>query len=176
MIEFLLGRNRLTFFVPMSFIAAYETVSWGEALWGCRRSIINHQAIIELAAARIATDPSPQQALIDLSQLTQEHEAEIEETAEKLARDEQPTDKQDIETKWLRISLAWLIANWRELPNAPGILENLVSDFGYPDSLHPANRAVAGAAGSSTDFNSDAVLVLLKQCFIDQGMPLPPQA
>jgi hypothetical protein len=173
MIEILLGRNRFTIYVPMKFIVGYEPISLGEALWACRRGIINHQAIVELAATRIGTDPGPQQTLIDLSQLRQENETVIEELAEHVAGREKLAKEKQVEAKWLRITLAWLIANWREFSDPVGVLENVVSEFDYPDALEAINRAVAGAAGSPNGFDSDAFLALLKQHFVDQRFPLP---
>lgn len=175
MIEILLGRDRFTLYVPMKFIVGYEPISWSEALWACRRGIINREAIVELAASRIGMDPGSQQAQIDLSLLKPENDVEIKELAEHLADQEQPANEEHVEAKWLRIALAWLISNWRKFSNPAGVLENVVSEFRYPDALEAINHAVAGAAGLAHEVDTDACLALLKQHFIDQGLPLPSQ-
>lgn len=174
-----MGKDAINFLMPLDFIRGYESLSWGEALWGCRNGLISHQALIDLACHQIEKDAAPEQALVDLCWLSPEQSHDVEALAQSLANNEATKDAQTTERKWLNLSLAWAIQTWDQIPNPPGTLEYILAQFGYPDEFEKINRVVAGMAGAQRppgperDRSDAAFLELLKQHFISHGIPLP---
>ncbi|RUP11005.1 DUF2247 family protein [Hyphomicrobium sp.] len=179
MINVILGTHSKTLFVPSDFILAYEPMTWIEAIWGIQQGFINHQAIVDMAESQLSKGGDPEEALVSLCLSNTKEEYNLEELVRTLAAKEPPEDESQIKQKWLQVILAWIIRDWHNFSNPPGVLENVVADFGYPNELEEINRAVAGMAGVSREAETRSepdgfFLQLLKKHFVDHGMPLPP--
>ena len=175
MINVILGTNSRELTVPSDFILTYDPLSWAQALWGVRNGLITHQTLIELALIRLGEAIAPPEALIKLSLLHDEAPYDIEECTKALAALEDLENDVSLREKWLELTIAWIVRDWKILLNAPGVLENVVADFGYPDELEEISRVIAGAAAVEKapprqSDSDDKILQLLKQFLIQHRM------
>lgn len=119
--------------IPLSFILGLTHLSWDEAAWGYRNQYIEGSDIVDLACYRLA-EGEPEPAVAELAGILEFENFKVGETLNSLAG-KMPVNENSIKSKWLYLRLAWAYEN-RELSSDPlGVVEEIYSDFDYPEEV-----------------------------------------
>lgn len=119
--------------IPSSFVTDRTCLSWRDVCFGLENELLDPQAAIDLAAARLAAFEYPLSILIDLASADRNEPTRA--IVEQLAEAEPPYPADEIRDKWLFIVLAWVYEHRSRYGDPLQILEEVYSDFGYPAQM-----------------------------------------
>jgi hypothetical protein len=118
--------------IPLAFIQERTALNWTEVLFGIENQLIKPSLAIDLAIQNLeSADDSENLAAL----AAQAADDPVVELVQKLAADEQPTNAEDIQRKWLYLTLAWAYEGRENLSDALGTVETIYADFDYPESI-----------------------------------------
>lgn len=120
--------------VPLPFIRGLTRLSWADAAWGYHNQYISWPDAIDLACDRLAEnedDPT----VVELAGLSKADASETGQLLDRLAARTVDGDEKAIKAKWLYLSLAWLFENQSSLPDLFEAVEEIYSDFDYPEDV-----------------------------------------
>jgi hypothetical protein len=126
--------------LPTDFVLSHVSLTWREILWGYDHGWINCKGLTELATRRLTTnDPTPP-AEVELAGLVVGESSRARALAEELASQERPLSDEVIKRKWLYLILRWLFENRERAADPFALVDELYSDFDYPDEVAPFVR------------------------------------
>lgn len=145
--------------ISACFAIAQGHLSWREAKWGVESGLIPPQTFIDLACEQLGSKNLADDPLLnELCALLPADQLLIDKLVEAMCGRE-PDCPEEVRRKWLYLSLKWAAQNWRSYRNFPGVLEEVVVFFDYPDELHELNRAAAGMSGHKREAGRDCSAV-----------------
>jgi hypothetical protein len=121
--------------IPVDFILRHIKPSWSDVDMGLRNGWLDSAGALEIAVQRIATNENAPHAEVMLAATELTEMAEISAQVEKLARSESLTDRERSKRRWLYLILAYLYENRGSVPDPLAEVEEIYSDFGYPEEV-----------------------------------------
>jgi hypothetical protein len=123
--------------IPYQFLSDRVSLSWSEIKFGLEHQLIAPRVAIEEAVNRLQRQSNLLSAEVEL--VGRSDSDPILELVERLAEAEGPPPV-PVKDKWLFLILAWLYENRSSVPDPLGRVEELYSDFGYPNEIAPFVR------------------------------------
>ena len=124
--------------ITLEFLDARVRLSWREVAFGLENELLLPAEIPLLAAWRVATDPEPSAALVELAgQSPGEPHGEL---VAALASAEPEAALESIQRTWLYLVLAWIFDHRTDYESPLGVVESVYADFGYPSEITPFVR------------------------------------
>jgi hypothetical protein len=130
--------------VATEFVLHVVRVGWPEIVWAYEMHIIGWRNLTEFAKAGvdgIVVD----NALSQLANLTKEEASNAGDLARSLAAARVPIPEVTIKKKWLYVLLRWLHERKQEFPDPLGLVEQIYTDFGYPEEIEGLVRWMPSA-------------------------------
>lgn len=124
--------------ITSDFVRAHTKLTWRDVLFGMENELLAPRAAVDLAVDRLATDPEPPPALVELAGLTAGDPSM--DLVERLAIAEKGVALELIHRKWLYLVLAWLFVHQEEYTDPLQTVEEVYADFGYPETIVPFVR------------------------------------
>ena len=121
--------------LPTEFILKNVTLTWREMLWGYEHQWADWSCLNELATLRVGLDCESKPVEVELAGMLKCESAGAIELVRKLVDDERPLPEDVLEKKWLYLVLRWLFENRHLVPDVFAIVEELFSDFDYPQEM-----------------------------------------
>lgn len=126
--------------LPTDFVLSHVSLTWREILWGYDHGWINWEGLTALATRQLVpNDPTPP-AEVELAGLVVEESTRARDLAEDLASQERSLSEEVIRKKWLYLILRWLFENRERAADPFALVDELYSDFDYPDEIAPFVR------------------------------------
>lgn len=122
--------------VPYDFLRHRVNLSWREVKFGLERQLITAQVAIDRASDRLESSNASAEEVELASRSGGDSIAEL---VDRLA-DAEGTPSDDIQGKWLYLVLAWLFENRRSVKDPLAVVEEIYSDFAYPQEIAPFVR------------------------------------
>lgn len=120
--------------IPTGFLLGKSSVDWQDVLWGFQHKILGWKNAVEFAQESLAHGSvDPQEAV--LASLGKADTSEIREILIALAAREDWRPKTARKEKWIYLTLAWLFEIRETVSNPLACIEELYSDFDYPDEM-----------------------------------------
>lgn len=120
--------------IPFLFIKRLTRLSWEEAAWGYHNQYMGWSDVAELACDRLVEDEA-EPTVVELAGISKSEASEVGPLLDKLAAREIDGDVKAIKAKWLYLSLAWSFENRESLPDPLEAVEEIYSDFDYPEDV-----------------------------------------
>lgn len=125
-----------TFHIPVEFVLRHvKQPSWSDVDMGLRNGWLNAPAALEIAIQKIADNPNAPHAEVMLASTEPTETAEITEQVEKVAKAESEADRKRSKRRWLYLILAWLYENRASVADPLAEVEEIYSDFDYPEEV-----------------------------------------
>lgn len=121
--------------LPTGFVLSHVSLTWREILWGYDHGWINWDGLTELATRQLVSKVNNHPAEIELAGLLAVESTRARVLAEQLASKEPPMTEEVIKGKWLYLILRWLFENRERAADPFALVEEIYSDFGYPDEI-----------------------------------------
>jgi hypothetical protein len=119
--------------IPPAFIRERTRLTWREILFGIENELLAPGAAVDFAADELSNQDSPASTLVELASLA---EGEATQTfVEQLSITEPDQDANEIQSKWLYLVLAWMFENRESYPDPLQTVEEVYTDFGYPERI-----------------------------------------
>lgn len=141
--------------IPLLFIIEITRLSWGEIAWGYHNHYIGWSDVVDFACDRLVEDEE-ESIVIELAGLSKFDASEAGQLVDKLAAKEIDGDVKAVKAKWLYLSLAWLYKNRASSPDPLEAVEELYSDFDYPEDVAPFVRYMPVSDGYDPSAHSAA--------------------
>jgi hypothetical protein len=120
----------MNFKIPSAFIRPRVHLTWCEVEFGLQNFWLTHEAVIELAVDR-STQGEDSPDVVELASVLPHEHYKVPEILRRL-RDR---DIGCAKNKWLFLLLAWLYEHRDEVEDPLGVVEELYSDFDYPEEI-----------------------------------------
>jgi hypothetical protein len=120
--------------IPLLFIRGLTRLSWGEVAWGYHNHYIAWSDVVDIACDCLAENKN-EPILVELAGLSKTEASEAGQLLDKLAANITDGDEETIKAKWLFLSLAWLFENRASLHDPFDAVEEIYSDFDYPEDV-----------------------------------------
>lgn len=118
--------------IPYEFISRHARLDWSDVAYGLENRYIAPKVAIETAVSRLCEDDSASVEEVELAGLS---EAEsVYELVERLSENEF-RENEERKNKWLFLVLAWLYEIKESLDDPLSLVEEVYSDFDYPQEL-----------------------------------------
>ncbi len=119
--------------IPYSFLIQFGPLRWKEIEFGLSHNYTSSAAAIMFAQenVKIQSAPSGEELAIADSQL----DDSVLELVRSLSVHDTALDPQAVSSKWLCILLGWISENEAHFADPLGMIEELYSDFDYPDQI-----------------------------------------
>jgi hypothetical protein len=140
--------------VPLLFIRELTRLSWKEAAWGYHNQYLGWSDIVDLACDRIAENEDDP-IVVDLARLSKAEAFEAGQILDRLAAKAIDDDEDKIRDKWLYLRLAWLFENRSSLADPLEAVEEVYSDFDYPEDVAHFVRYMPATDGYDPSAHSD---------------------
>lgn len=121
--------------IPVEFVLRHFKPTWCDVDMGLRNAWLDSAAALEIAVQRIAANENAPHAEVMLAATEPTQTAEIAEQVQVLAKTESEDDAQRSKRRWLYLVLAWLYENRATVPDPLAEVEEIYSDFGYPEEV-----------------------------------------
>ena len=102
---------------------------------GLRNGWLNAPAALEIAIQNVADNPNAPHGEVILAATEPTQTAEIFEQVEKMAKTESENDRKRSKRRWLYLILAWLYENRASVADPLAEVEEVYSDFDYPEEV-----------------------------------------
>jgi hypothetical protein len=120
--------------IPLSFIKGLTHLSWAEAAWGYHNQYVGWSDVVDMACDCLAENED-ESIVVELAGLSKSEASEAGQLLDKLAAKAIDGDEKARKAKWLYLSLAWLFENRASSPDPLEAVEELYSDFDYPEDV-----------------------------------------
>lgn len=119
--------------ITPSFIKERTHLTWREALFGIDNELLSPGAAVDFAADQLAMFDDAASELITLAGLSAEEPTR--DLVKQLADAEPQQDQEVMRNKWLYLALAWIFEHRGSFPDPLRTVEEVYSDFGYPEAV-----------------------------------------
>lgn len=120
--------------LPLHFILSRLSLTWPEALWGYQQGFLGWSSLVQLAEERLLKG-SDDALEIELASLGKEETGRVGEIVRELSKKIPLVAEDEIKKKWLYLVLARVYEKRADLSNPLGRVEDIYSDFGYPQEV-----------------------------------------
>ena len=128
-----------------SYVYAHAPwLNWSELLYGLEHSFINEKGVSEFACEGL-TEESSQEAISLASLLPQESYLTLDLLRELATKE--PATETDKEKPWIFLLLSFLFDNKNSYSDPLNIVEQVYSDFDYPEEISPLTRYMPASEG-----------------------------
>jgi hypothetical protein len=120
--------------IPLFFIKGLTRLSWEEADWGYHNQYLDWSDVVDMACDCLAENED-EPIVAELAGLSKSEASETGQLLNKLGAKAIDGDEKSVKAKWLYLSLAWLFENRASSPDPFETVEELYSDFDYPEDV-----------------------------------------
>ncbi len=161
--------------IPIFFINELTSLSWDEVAWGYHNQYIGWSDAVEFACERLG-DHEDEPMVAELAGFSKSESFETGQLLDKLAAKAIDGNEKSIKAKWLYLSLAWLFEIRASLPDPLEAVEEIYSDFGYPEDVAQFVRYMPVTDGYDPSMHSieenDVRLLSKWRNYLDVKLPL----
>jgi len=124
--------------IPYRFVRQHVELTWREIVYGIENGIFAPASAVEHAIAKLGSADEYSQSLVDLASLSKSES--IHPYVDELADAEPEELVDDIQAKWLYLTLSWLYDQKDTFADPLQVVELVYADFGYPEAMAPFVR------------------------------------
>lgn len=120
--------------MPLSFVCSRVDLTWPDLLWGCEQQRIDYSNAADMAVDKLAQgvdDPD----VLEIAVIGKSDIYEVKKLVQKLAERYPERDESEIKQKWLYLTLFWLYENRADFNDPLAEVENIYTDFDYPEDI-----------------------------------------
>jgi hypothetical protein len=121
--------------IPTDFVLVRTRLTWVEAQYGFDRGWLNASSMIGLALAALEEKTENDPAEVRLAGLRDYEEWAVRELVEKLAKRAGASSIEAVKKKWLCLILSWVYENREDFDDPFAIIDEIYSDFDYPEEI-----------------------------------------
>ena len=111
----------------------YSMPTWAEIAYGFEHQLLSSKVVIDYTLHKIATTDAPNDD--ELAIASSSTSDSIIESVRKLAIDNGVNDEDKIRSSWAKILLAWIYEHREQYDDLLDIVEEVYSDYDYPEEL-----------------------------------------
>ena len=119
--------------IPYSFTHDRATLSWRDMQFGLSNGFLDPQAPIDKAVEEIVEHDAPSPDILELASASRSDP--MAHLVARLAEVEPDCSEKDPRAVWLYLVLAWLYEHRAGNPDPLQTVEEIYSDFGYPEDI-----------------------------------------
>jgi hypothetical protein len=142
--------------VPYSFIRGRFRLRWCDVLFGLRNELLDPEAPIQMALACLEMEETAAPPLVQLASLLKPTEDCLQ-LVQALCDHERPALEEEVRSRWLCISLAWVFEHKSNYADPLRVVEEIYADFDYPKEIAhfvrymPMARPDAGSSAANLE-------------------------
>jgi hypothetical protein len=121
------------FTIPWSFIRVRSRLTWRQAQFGIKNSLVDPGLPVEMAVDRLVEESDGSSTLLELASMGREEP--VSGLVETLADEEANEDEPSMKYLWAYLALAWVYENRGSLADPLGVVESIYADMGYPEAI-----------------------------------------
>lgn len=119
--------------IPAAFVEDRTRLTWREASFGVDAQLLAENAVVDLAANRLAAGEEPVAALVELADRSCTPWSR--EALDALAASEPEQSVDALRRTWLYLVLAWYFERRADFSDPLQIVEEVYADFDYPEDI-----------------------------------------
>jgi hypothetical protein len=141
--------------VPYEFAKEMFPLTWTDVLYGLEKNCVSTQFAISHANAELTCDKDADEKVLIIA-IASEQDSIIE-YAKELAESDGTGHSKQAQEKWLCLTLRWLYENKEKLSDPLAMVEEIYSDFDYPEQMStfirymPSNDTNLGSIRDNND-------------------------
>lgn len=151
--------------IPSNFIIKFKNISWHDFEYALDKNIILEKTLVDYAIMKISLDRYSDLEF-ELASCNPKESCQVLEIFYKLL--ENKSNQDEIAKKWTYFCLLFIYENKGDFDDPLGIIEDLYSDFDYPEYIKQLVRYMPSDDGRLVDFDKEWRIFLDNNSFISK--------